>query len=347
MSKTDPRRPAMVDVAELAGLSHQTVSRVLNNKPGVRPETRKRVLAAIEQLDYRRNIVARALVTNRTQMLGVVAFGTTLFGPASTLHGIQQAAREAKYFVTMVSLDEISHETVSQALDVLSEYSPDGIVVIAPQRSAFQALAAMPIGVPLVAVEGGEETLNIPVVCVDQEQGARLATEHLLGLGHKTVHHLAGPAEWLEAEGRIAGWRACLENAGAAVPAMVRGDWTPRSGYEAGVELLKQPDVTAVFAANDQMALGLLMACREAGVRVPDDISVVGFDCIPESEFFAPPLTTIVQDFQAVGRSCIRALLGMIERGEAPVSRSMIPTTLVVRGSATFPPPAAADLAPA
>jgi DNA-binding LacI/PurR family transcriptional regulator len=327
----------MVDVARLAGLSHQTVSRVMNDQPGVVPETRERVLAAIEELGYRRNAFARALVTRSTRLLGVVVFGTSWYGPAGTLHGIQKAAREARYFVTVVDLDKLTNATVKRALHVLTEYSPDGIVVIALKRTVSDALREMALGIPTVAVEGGEGTPDIPVVCVDQEEGARLATEHLLSLGHSTVHHLAGPVDWLEAEARMRGWRSCLLAAGASIPPVVRGDWTSRSGYEAGLKMLKHPGITAVFAANDQMALGLLMACRETGVRVPEDISVVGFDCMPESEFFAPPLTTVVQDFQAVGRTSIHLLLGMIDHEGLPVSRSVIAPKLVVRAS-TSPP---------
>ena len=236
---------------------------------------------------------------------------------------------------------------MKRALDVLTEYSPDGIVVITLKRSVSDELREMALGIPTIAVEGGQGTPDLPVVCVDQEAGARLATEHLLTLGHSTVHHLAGPVDWLEAEARMRGWRSCLEAAGASPPPVVRGDWTSRSGYEAGVKLLKQPDVTAVFAANDQMALGLLMACREAGVRVPEDISVVGFDCMPESEFFAPPLTTVVQDFQAVGRTSIELLLRMIDHAGIPVSRSVIPPALVVRASTAAPRPAEGDASPA
>ncbi len=337
MPQSERRRPTMVDVARLAGLSHQTVSRVLNDQPGVVPETRERVLAAIEELGYRRNAFARALVTSKTRLLGVIVFGTSWYGPSGTLHGIQLAAREAKYFVTVVDLDKLTNATVKRALHVLTEYSPDGIVVITLKRTVSDALREMALGIPTVAVEGGEGTPDIPVVCVGQEEGARLATEHLLALGHSTVHHLAGPVDWLEAEARIRGWRSCLETAGVLPPPIVRGDWSSRSGYEAGLKLLKQPDVTAVFAANDQMALGLLMACRETGVRVPEDISVVGFDCMPESEFFAPPLTTVVQDFQEVGRTSIQLLLSMIDREGAPVSRSVIAPTLVVRASTSRP----------
>jgi DNA-binding LacI/PurR family transcriptional regulator len=336
---TERRRATMADVAGLAGVSHQTVSRVFNDMPGVRPETRDRVLRAAKKLEYRRNVFARALVTSRTRMLGVVAFGTSWYGPAGTLLGIQQAAREADYFVTVVNLDASSDSPVVEALHILEEYSPDGYIVIAPRHGVSAALREMTASAPMVAVTSGEGTPDIPVVSVDQRRGARLATEHLLGLGHRTVHLLGGPREWLEAEARLAGWRVSLEHAGAPMPPVVYGDWTALSGYNAGAQLIKRPDVTAVFSANDHMALGLLLACREAGVRVPEDISIVGFDSMPESEFYAPPLTTVLQDFQAVGRTSIQVLLGMIERNEFPVSRSNIDPRLVVRSSTCRPAP--------
>ena len=177
---------------------------------------RERVLAAIDELGYRRNGFARALVTSRTRLLGVVVYGASWYGPAGTLHGIQQAARDARYFVTVVDLDEITQGDVKRALDVLTEYSPDGIVVITLKRSVSDELREMALGIPTIAVEGGQGTPDLPVVCVDQEAGARLATEHLLTLGHSTVHHLAGPVDWLEAEARMRGWRSCLEAAGAS-----------------------------------------------------------------------------------------------------------------------------------
>ena len=266
MSKSE-RRPTMVHVARLAGLSHQTVSECLNNQPGVLPETRERVLAAIDELGYRRNGFARALVTSRTRLLGVVVYGASWYGPAGTLHGIQQAARDARYFVTVVDLDKITHGDVKRALDVLTEYSPDGIVVITLKRSVSDELQEMALGIPTIAVEGGQGTPDLPVVCVDQE-AARVSRQNTYSPSTTlTVHHLAGPVDWLEAEARMRGWRSCLEAAGASPPPAVRGDWTSRSGYEAGVKLLKQSDVTAVFAANDQMAFGLLMACRETGLE--------------------------------------------------------------------------------
>ncbi|MEU4575893.1 MULTISPECIES: LacI family DNA-binding transcriptional regulator [Nonomuraea] len=321
----------MADVAREAGVSHQTVSRVLNEHPNVRGETRTRVLEAIDKLGYRRNLVARALVTRHSRTLGVVSFDTTLYGPASTVYGIEQAARAAGYFVSIVSLKSIDRSGVRDALDYLADQGVDGIVVVAPQRSAAQALADLPLDIPAVAVEGGEAG-DVPVVCVDQVEGGRLATEHLLSLGHETVWHVSGPSDWLEAEGRVAGWRAALEAAGRETPEPLAGDWSPRSGYEAGRRLAAMRDVSAVFVANDQMALGVLRAFTEQGVRVPGQVSVVGFDDIPESEFFSPPLTTVRQDFGAVGRHSIGMLLRQIEGG-GEHERLVVPPAFVRRAS--------------
>ncbi|HEY9524924.1 MAG TPA: substrate-binding domain-containing protein, partial [Thermopolyspora sp.] len=289
---------------------------------------------------YRRNLVARALVTRHSRTLGVINFDTTLYGPASTVYGIERAARDAGYFVSMVSLRTIDRAGVSEAIEYLAEQGVDGIVVVAPQRSAAGALEDLPLGMPAVAVEG-EHAGEVSVVCVDQVQGARLATEHLLKLGHETVWHISGPSDWLEAEGRIEGWRGVLTAAGREVPEVLCGDWSPRSGYIAGQRLATLVgEVSAVFAANDQMALGVLRAFTEAGVRVPEQVSLVGFDDIPESEFFSPPLTTIGQDFGAVGRHSIDVLLRQIEEtGAASYERFVIPPEIVLRAS-TAPPPA-------
>ncbi|GAA1620427.1 LacI family DNA-binding transcriptional regulator [Nonomuraea maheshkhaliensis] len=333
MGSTVGRRlPVMADVAKEAGVSHQTVSRVLNDHPNVRSETRTRVLQAIDKLGYRRNLVARALVTKHSRTLGVVSFDTTLYGPASTVYGIEQAARAAGYFVSIVSLKSIDRAGVRDALDYLADQGVDGIVVVAPQRSAARALDDLPLGVPTVAVEGGEAG-EVSVVSVDQVEGGRLATEHLLSLGHETVWHVSGPSDWLEAEGRVAGWRAALEQAGREAPRPLAGDWSPRSGYEAGRSLASMRNVTAVFVANDQMALGVLRAFTEQGVRVPERVSVVGFDDIPESEFFSPPLTTIRQDFGAVGRHSIEVLVRQLEGGPQERERLVVPPVFVARAS--------------
>jgi DNA-binding LacI/PurR family transcriptional regulator len=328
----------MADVARLAGVSHQTVSRVLGDHPNVRDETRAKVLHAIEEMGYRRNSSARALATRRTRTLGVVASNTTLYGPASTLFALEEAARAKGYTVSTVSLRKLVVETLSEALDHLSEGGVEGVIALAPQRSAAEALAELRHPFPVVAVGTGSGA-EIPSVNVDQQLGARLATGHLLAAGHRTVWHLAGPEDWQEAVDRTVGWRAALEAAGVEPPMPLRGDWSPLSGYRAGQELAGWVGrgLTAVFVANDQMALGVLRALREAGVRTPEDVAVVGFDDIPESEFFAPPLTTVRQDFAAVGKRSISLLLDLIEgRSPSGAQGVSVEPQLVVRAS-TFP----------
>ncbi|MEV0130847.1 LacI family DNA-binding transcriptional regulator [Dactylosporangium sp. NPDC050688] len=331
----------MNDVARLAGVSHQTVSRVLNQHPSVSPATRERVLEAVRQLNYRPNAMARGLAGRRSRVVGVVSFDTILYGPASTLLGIERAARAAGYGVSIVTLEQVDHSGMVAALEALADQSVAGVVVIAPQTAAAAALHSLPLGVAAVAVEsnvGGE----IPAISVDQVTGARLAVQHLLDLGHRKVWHLSGPRDWLETHGRIEGWRSTLEAADLPAPPLMTGDWSARSGYQAGLELARRTDVTAVFAGNDQMALGMMRAFHEHGIRVPDDVSIVGFDDIPEAEFLSPPLTTIRQDFDEVGRRCIAALLRAIEADlpegpDRPEPDPYVAPTLVLRRSTAAP----------
>ncbi|MFF0490788.1 LacI family DNA-binding transcriptional regulator [Nocardia sp. NPDC004068] len=334
---TDRRRPAvMTDVAKLAGVSHQTVSRVLNDSPQVRPETRERVLAAVAELGYRPNAMARGLVSRRSKVLGVVTFDTILYGPACMLLGIERAARAAGYGVGIVTLERVDREGVLAAVNTLTDQGVDGVIVIAPQQAAATALHSLPTPVAAVVVEAGQE-VGLPSASVDQFEGTRLAVRHLLDLGHETVWHLAGPEGWWEARDRREGWRRTLTAAGAPVPEPVFGDWSARSGYEAGRVLAENPDVTAVFAANDQMALGLLRAYAERGIAVPDRVSVVGFDDIPEAAYLSPPLTTVRQDFDEVGRRSMRLLLQLLEADDpAPAPPPVVPT-LVVRASSAPP----------
>jgi DNA-binding LacI/PurR family transcriptional regulator len=331
------RTAVMADVARLAGVSHQTVSRVINDSAHVRPETRRRVLAAMRTLDYRPNPAARALVTGRSRTLGVVSFDTTLYGPASTLFAIEQAAHAAGYFITIVSLLAMDRASVLGAVDRLRVQGVDGILVITPQEGAAEAVATLPAAVPVVAVEAGRPG-SVPVVAVDQFAGAVSATQLLLDLGHRTVWHVAGPRDFLEAQQRVEGWKATLKGAGVEAPPILAGDWSPRSGYEVGRRLAEDREVTAVFVANDQMALGVLRALHERGRSIPGDISIVGFDDIPEAQYFTPPLTTVRQDFGEMGRSSLRLLLDLMQSGQPP-SRLTIAPELVVRRS-TAPPAA-------
>jgi len=331
--------PGMKDVARLAGVSHQTVSRVVNESPNVRPDTRTRVRAAMLSLGYQPNHAARTLVTGRSQVVGVATLGGQYFGPASTLYGVEGAAGALGYAVSVVSVREQSVQELRAAVTRLVRQGVEGVVVIAPIHIDQGFLDTLAAEIPLVALEGAPEG-TFGVVGVDQVAGARMATQHLLDLGHRTVWHVAGPPDWFEAAGRQAGWRQVLEEAGADVPPALPGDWTARSGYEAGRLLARIPEVTAVFTANDPAALGLLCALAEAGLRVPEDLSIVGFDDVPESAYFTPPLTTVRQDFAEVGRRGVSQLLELINAQERTSRREMIQPTLTIRSS-TAPPAAA------
>jgi DNA-binding LacI/PurR family transcriptional regulator len=330
-ARGQPTKPLMVDVARRAGVSHQTVSRVLNNHPSVRPQTRAGVLAAIRDLGYRPNAAARTLVTGRTNALGVISFDTTLYGPASMLYGIERAARPG-YSVAIASLQAFDRRSLLDAVERLLDQGVEGIIVIAPVMTAVAALGGLAPDIPLVAV-GCLADVPLSSVAIDNRAGAAQATQHLLDLGHETVYHVAGPETWLDAQQRIAGWQDALHAGQAAEPELLRGDWSARSGYELGHRLSRMPDVTAVLCGNDSMALGLLRAFAERGRKVPDDVSVVGFDDIAEAPYFLPPLTTVRQDFGELGRRALHLLMEQIADGEPQGSPIPISPDLVVRAS--------------
>jgi DNA-binding LacI/PurR family transcriptional regulator len=316
----------------LAGVSHQTVSRVLNDHPNVKEQTRLRVRAAIAELGYRPNRAARALVTGRSQLIGIVALNSTLYGPASLLTAFEQAAAEAGFAVSVGSVSRLDRESISGAVERHLDQRVAGLVVIAPVASAGAALDEMPAGVPLVTVDGDPDRAHA-LITVDQVAGARAATQHLLDAGHRTVWHIAGPAEWYDAAGRIEGWRRTLLAAGAEVPPLLAADWTAAAGYSAGQMVARMPEVTAVFAANDHLALGLLRALHERGRRVPHDLSVVGFDDVPEAAYFIPPLTTVRPDFDAVAQAGLDLLLAQMTDEEPVPGRIVIAPTLITRDS--------------
>jgi DNA-binding LacI/PurR family transcriptional regulator len=334
----------MLDVAALAGVSHQTVSRVVNGHPSVAPRTRARVERAIAELGYRPNTAARALVTRSTRTIGLVTVNVNQYGPAQTMLGLEGAARQAGYSLSVAMLDEPSAVAMREAVDQLVSQSVDAVLVQATYDAAAEALRSLSPPVPIVAVQVGGDHHH-PTVYVDQQHGASLATRHLLELGHQTVHHVAGPVDSQEAQGRVIGWRDALLAVGALVPEPLYGDWQPESGYTAGLELAKRiksrrargggSGSDAIFVANDQMALGLLHALRENRLDVPSDVSVVGFDDLPEAGFFAPPLTTINQDFAELGRRGVQTVLDLLHR--RPAVPAPVQTRLVVRDS-TAPP---------
>ncbi|MCP2198107.1 LacI family DNA-binding transcriptional regulator [Lentzea flava] len=336
MDQKTTRDPAMTDVARLAGVSHQTVSRVLNDHPNVREQTRLRVRAAIKELGYRPNRAARALVTGKTQLIGVVAQNSTLYGPASLLSAFEEAAGEAGFAVSVGRVKVLDRESIAAAVERHRDQRVAGIVVIAPNSSAADALADVPADLPLVTVDGDPDRPT-PLVTVDQGVGAYDATTHLLQAGHETVWHVSGPTDWFDAAGRVQGWRRALEMHNAEVPPVMAADWSAASGYKAGQMLARMPEVTAVFASNDHLALGVLRAMHERGRRVPHDVSVVGFDDVPEAAYFIPPLTTVRPDFAAVARETLGLLLEQVSEGESAQSRRTIAPVLVQRESVAPP----------
>lgn len=287
--RSRPRRqsPSMADVAAMAGVSAQTVSRVANNRDNVDASTRERVLAAMKMLGYRPNTAARALVTGRFGTLGVISFDISAYGNASTFAAISDAAREADLSVNFMGARAQTGAAVRQAFQQLMVQSVDGIILIESQILDTPELR-LPSGVPVVFADGdtGHRYANVDI---DQAEGTRSVVAHLLGLGHRTVWHVAGPRDSYAARRRAEAWHRSLKDAGAAVPPLLYGDWTAASGYRAGRELAGRPEVTAIFAANDQMALGVMRALQEVGRSVPQDVSVAGFDDVPEAPFFPAP----------------------------------------------------------
>lgn len=331
MTDATRRAPSIYAVAERAGVSHQTVSRVLNDFPGIRPETRERVLAAIVELGYRPNRAARALVTSRTHALGVLVPEVADFGPVSSLQAIERAARDAGFHV-LVTSTAVDRAAVRESLEFLLGHAVEAVVAVAPSQSLVDTLGVVPRETPVVLLQA----VGAPAaVTVDQALGARLATRHLLDLGHRGIQQVAGPADSLEAVARRDAVDAELAAAGVPLRPHLGGDWTADTGYRAVGDLDEQ--VTAVVCGNDQLALGVLHGLVDAGRSVPGDVSLVGFDDIPESAHSLPPLTTVHQDFDEVGRRAVARVLALLAGSEVPAEDAIVPPRLVERGSTAAP----------
>lgn len=320
-------RVSMAMVAAEAGVSGQTVSRVANGSPKVDPETRRRVEAVMADLGYRPNRAARALRTGRTQTLGLVAQTLATVGNSRMLQAVAEAAASRGYALTVVALGPAGD--IDGAFDRLRDQGVDGAIVL--NEATALARDGTGAAMHLVIVDSPVDD-RFTVIGTDHAAGAQIATEHLLAAGHRTVHHLAGPAGSFAAFERERGWRGALASAGADAPEVVRGDWGSASGYRQASGMLKDGGITAIFAANDQMALGALRAVAESGLRVPSDIAVVGFDDIVDAAEFQPPLTTVRQDFDALGEQAVSCLVALIEGGADAAPRLVAPT-LVVRAS--------------
>jgi DNA-binding LacI/PurR family transcriptional regulator len=324
-------RVSMADVAARAGVSAQTVSRVVNGSPRVDPATRARVEAAMAALGYRVHRAAQALRTGRSRTLGLVVSTLASVGNSRMLQAIAEAASARDYALAIVTV--AGSRDIDDAFARLREQGVDGAVVL-NEATRLARDTVPPSGLRLVVVDSPPDD-RFAIVQTDHAGGAREAVAHLLRAGHTTVHHVAGPAGSYAAAERERGWREALEAAGAAVPAPVRGDWTSRSGHAAAAELIAGggPPASAVFVANDQMALGLLRAVADSGRRVPEDLAVVGFDDIVDAAEYRPPLTTVRQDFDGLGARAVTVLVDMLEHGAA-VGRHEVPASLVVRASA-------------
>ncbi|MFZ0531187.1 MAG: LacI family DNA-binding transcriptional regulator [Propionicimonas sp.] len=329
--------PSIEDVARLAGVSAQTVSRVSTGAAPVRPETRERVLLAMSQLGYSPNHAARALRNGSFGTIGLIAHRFERTGEALTTEAVVEAAEAEGYSVTLLAVRSAEANNWETAAHRLSSQAVDGLVIIRAEQATPESLT-LPAGMA-IAVSDSRLVGHYPAVVADQVQGSIDATRHLLELGHRSVHHIAGPTDSEPAAVRAVTWQRCLEEAGIRPPKPWRGDWTARSGYLAGQQIALDRSITAVYCANDETALGLLRALHEGGRRVPEDVSVVGFDGIALSEFSFPPLTTVKQDFHRVGHELVRLVLEQLRpRASVLGGRVIIPTELLVRGT-TAPPP--------
>jgi DNA-binding LacI/PurR family transcriptional regulator len=311
------------EVASLAGVSTQTVSRVLNDSPSLREETRQRVLDAMAELDYRPNNAARALGTATTRTLGVIATDVSLYGPTVAMAALVTAAREADRWIATAYADAGDEASVDAAVAHVLGQGVDGIVLLAPHARTRDALLRRALGVPIVIMHGGDDDR--------QAEAEAMVVDHLVALGHRRIGRVGGPPDWIEESSRRAGFRAALEAHGLTPGPHWAGDWSAGSGAALAADIAKavraRRPLTAVAVANDQMALGLVAALRERGVDVPADLSIAGFDDNPDAAYYQPALTTVRLDVAGEARRCVAAVF---DRGVAVTTE---PPVLVVRDS--------------
>ena len=341
-------RSTIKEVASVAGVSTQTVSRVINKRPDVSPETRTRVEKIIDQLGYRPSALARSLIQQRSYTLGVVTAGLRFIGPSRTLSGITSAAEEKGYSLLLKELPQFDTTDLTPIFQALHDRHVDGIIWAVPEvghNRNWINHSSLETGIPMVylAMEPREDIL---VVSIDNYFGARMAVSHLLEQGYQHIGHVAGPMDWWEAQQRMRGWKDVLSENQAASEAnnhWAEGNWSSASGAQAIEKLFVQyPEIDAVFVGNDQMALGVMQVATQKGLRIPDGLGIVGFDNIPESAYFSPPLTTIQQDQYKIGKVAVEEIIQIIESSlevlEAERSNSFILSpTLIVRQSSLRP----------
>ena len=324
------------DVAARCGVSYQTVSRVVNGSPLVAEKTRVRVLKAIADLNYRPNLAARRLATRRSNLIGMIGSHMTYYGPAQVMVSIEETAKRQGYNLIFSGVEKPGETELLAAIDDLCEQQVDGLVIGVRFEDWIAAVRKHCRGVPFVTV-GNRIDDDIPGVVVDEFHGVRLATRHLLELGHQHIACISGPPDWPAAKERYRAWHTTIRKAGRQPGPHVQGDWSTQSGYEAAAQLLSSnpPAFTAIVACNDHMALGALRALHANKIRVPQQISIVGYDDLPESRFFEPPLTTVHHDFVAEGERCVKTLLRMINRDSIDTTLQVLGPELVVRESTT------------
>jgi LacI family transcriptional regulator len=312
------RKVTIRDVAAAAGVSHQTVSRVLNDRPDVAEETRRRVRQVIEELSYQPSAIARSLIQQRSFTLGIVTAGLKYVGPSRTLNGITEQAEEMGYTLLLKELPRFDTNDVQPLLNSLRARQVDGIIWAVPEIGSNRDwLQSQPPEFPIPMIFLTMQTRSdLLIVSVDNYTGGRIATEHLLEQGYRHIGHISGPLDWWEARQRKAGWQDALSEVGIQVADhhWESGNWSSASGEQAVRKLLDgYPEMEAVFVANDQMALSVLQVTCEKGLQVPQDLAVVGFDGIPEAAYYWPPLTTVYQDQQKLGGTAVRELVQIIE----------------------------------
>jgi DNA-binding LacI/PurR family transcriptional regulator len=336
-------RATIKEVAAVAGVSTQTVSRVVNDRPDVSPETRKKVQEVIKELSYQPSALARSLISQRSHTLGVVTAGLRYIGPSRTLSGIASAAEEAGYSLLLKELPNFDSNEITPIFQELLSRHVDGIIWAVPEigenRKWVNNLSS-DVSVPLVYLTM-EPQKNITVVSIDNYLGGRMAMAHLLEQGYRRIGHISGPLEWWEARQRKAAWEDALKEAGLYTEEhqVVEGNWSSASGAAAIEKLFGQyADMDSVFVANDQMALSAMQFFRKKGLRIPEDIGIVGFDNLAESAFYSPALTTIQQDQHKVAKLAVAEIIKIIEAGWqkqdlVKPNCIILPPTLVVRQS--------------
>ncbi|MET3565970.1 DNA-binding LacI/PurR family transcriptional regulator [Leifsonia sp. 563] len=336
MPNNAPKPPVISDVARRAGVSVPTVSRVLNGAAYVSDEKRSRVMEAIRELDFRPSAAARALVARQPRLIAVIAGNTSRYGYAETIRGIEERARAAGYTVSITVVESADDETVDGAVSLVLDQPIAGVVVLKFDPPGVAALHRLPKSIPTVSISGVRES-GVPQAVLAEADAAEEVVDYLLELGHSTVHHVRVPPSRKE-DGRTTGWKRALTVHGAPVPPPVDATWEPESGREIGRALADDPSVTAVFCGNDEIAMGVIRGLVEKGKRVPQDVSVVGFDDHPLARMWSPPLTTVDQDFVGLGSRAYDLLEGVIAGGKVRKFSSERPT-VVIRES-TAPPPA-------